>query len=66
MIIRKNTNFLNAIINVPCISLKAECAMKWTNSKEASLAKQLVAWTCVEGIHFSGLRPKPISLKIVL
>jgi ribonucleotide reductase beta subunit family protein with ferritin-like domain len=44
----------NAIINIPCISLKAEWAKKWTNSKDASLAKRLVAWACVEGIHFSG------------
>ena len=44
----------NAIINIPCISQKAEWARKWTNGKEASLAKRIVAWACVEGIHFSG------------
>jgi ribonucleotide reductase beta subunit family protein with ferritin-like domain len=49
----KDTLF-NAIINIPCISQKAEWARKWTNGKEASLAKRLVAWACVEGIHFSG------------
>jgi len=49
----KDTLF-NAIINIPCISQKAEWARKWTNGNEASLAKRLVAWACVEGIHFSG------------
>jgi ribonucleotide reductase beta subunit family protein with ferritin-like domain len=49
----KDTLF-NAIINIPCISQKAEWARKWTNGEEASLAKRLVAWACVEGIHFSG------------
>jgi ribonucleotide reductase beta subunit family protein with ferritin-like domain len=49
----KDTLF-NAIINIPCITQKAEWARKWTNGKEASLAKRLVAWACVEGIHFSG------------
>jgi ribonucleoside-diphosphate reductase subunit M2 len=49
----KDTLF-NAIINIPCISQKAEWARKWTKGKEASLAKRLVAWACVEGIHFSG------------
>ena len=44
----------NAIINIPCIKQKAEWARKWTNSADASLAKRLVAWACVEGIHFSG------------
>jgi len=51
--IEKNKLF-NAINNIPCIKQKAEWARKWTNSKEASLAKRLIAWACVEGIHFSG------------
>ena len=44
----------NAIINIPCIKQKAEWARKWTNSETASLPKRLVAFACVEGIHFSG------------
>ena len=51
---KEKDQLFNAIINVPCISLKAEWARKWTNGKESSLAKRLVAWACVEGIHFSG------------
>lgn len=51
---KEKDQLFNAIINIPCISLKAEWARKWTNGKEASLAQRLVAWACVEGIHFSG------------
>ena len=51
---KEKDQLFNAIINIPCIALKAEWARKWTNGNEASLAKRLVAWTCVEGIHFSG------------
>lgn len=51
---QEKDKLFNAIINIPCISQKAEWAKKWTNGKEASLAKRLVAWACIEGIHFSG------------
>lgn len=51
---KEKDKLFNAIINVPCITQKADWAKKWTNGSEASLAKRLVAWTCVEGIHFSG------------
>ena len=44
----------NAIVTIPCIKQKAEWARKWTNSAEASLPHRLIAWACVEGIHFSG------------
>jgi ribonucleoside-diphosphate reductase beta chain len=44
----------NAITTIPCIKLKAEWAKKWTNSAEATLPMRLVAFACVEGIHFSG------------
>jgi len=44
----------NAIKNIPCIQKKANWAKKWTNSAEATLPKRLVAFACVEGIHFSG------------
>jgi len=44
----------NAITTIPCIKLKAEWAKKWTNSVDATLPMRLVAFACVEGIHFSG------------
>lgn len=44
----------NAIINIPCIKLKADWAKKWTQSETATLPQRLIAFACVEGIHFSG------------
>jgi ribonucleoside-diphosphate reductase beta chain len=51
--VEKDKTF-NAIVTIPCIKKKAEWAKKWTNSEAANLAKRLVAFACVEGIHFSG------------
>jgi ribonucleotide reductase beta subunit family protein with ferritin-like domain len=46
---------LNAIKNIPCIKKKAAWALKWTHpSTHATLAHRLIAFACVEGIHFSG------------
>lgn len=39
--------------NVPVIKAKTDWAIKWMNSR-ASLATRLVAFACVEGIHFQG------------
>jgi ribonucleotide reductase beta subunit family protein with ferritin-like domain len=47
-------HIFNAITTIPCIKLKAEWAKKWTQSTEASLPHRLIAFACVEGIHFSG------------
>jgi ribonucleotide reductase beta subunit family protein with ferritin-like domain len=44
----------NAITTIPCIKLKAEWAKKWTNAETSTLPMRLVAFACVEGIHFSG------------
>lgn len=43
----------NAINTVPCIQSKARWALRWTSS-DASFAERVVAFACVEGIHFSG------------
>ena len=45
---------LDAIKNITCITKKANWAKKWTNSDIATLPKRLIAFACVEGIHFSG------------
>ena len=42
-----------AIETVPAVKHKAEWAMKWMN-QDAPFAQRLVAFTCVEGIFFSG------------
>jgi len=48
----------NAITTIPCIKLKAEWAKKWTQTntgtETSTLPMRLVAFACVEGIHFSG------------
>jgi len=49
----KNRIF-NAITTIPCIKQKADWACKWTKGADSSLPKRLVAFSCVEGIHFSG------------
>ena len=46
-------HLLSAIDTIPCISQKAAWALKWMNSSE-SFATRLVAFSCVEGIFFSG------------
>lgn len=43
---------LNAIDTIPAIGLKAEWAKKYIDSQE-DFATRLVAFACVEGIHFS-------------
>jgi ribonucleotide reductase beta subunit family protein with ferritin-like domain len=47
-------HLLNAINTIPCITKKAEWAMKWISDENASFATRLVAFACVEGIFFSG------------
>ncbi len=42
----------NAIETVPCVARKAAWALKWIGSTR-SFAQRLVAFACVEGIHFS-------------
>ena len=44
----------NAIQTIPCITKKANWALKWTNNNVASFAERLVAFAAVEGIFFSG------------
>ena len=44
----------NAITTIPCIKQKADWARKWTKGADSSLPHRLIAFACVEGIHFSG------------
>ncbi|KAJ6794997.1 putative ribonucleoside-diphosphate reductase small chain [Iris pallida] len=43
----------NAIENIPCVTRKAKWAINWIASS-TSFAERLVAFSCVEGIFFSG------------
>lgn len=43
-----------AIDTIPAVKEKADWAIKWMDSKDASFASRLVAFAAVEGIFFSG------------
>lgn len=43
-----------AIDTIPCVSKKAQWAIKWTQDKRSSFATRLIAFAAVEGIFFSG------------
>ena len=44
----------NAIETVPCVTKKANWALKWIADKNSPFAIRLVAFSAVEGIFFSG------------
>lgn len=45
---------LNAIDTIPCVTQKAEWAIKWIEDTDSSFAMRLLAFAAVEGIFFSG------------
>lgn len=49
----EQTKLFNAITTFPCVKKKADWVKKHINS-DRSFAERLVAFICVEGIHFSG------------
>ena len=54
VLVEKEKDYLfNAIETVPAIKKKADWAQKWIAS-DAPFAQRLVAFACIEGIHFSG------------
>jgi len=50
----ERTRLFNAIENFPAIKKKADWALRWINSKNATYAERIVAFASVEGIFFSG------------
>jgi len=48
------TKLFNAIETIPCITKKAEWALRWIKNKTASFAERLIAFAIIEGIFFSG------------
>lgn len=44
----------NAIETIPCITKKAEWALRWISDAKSTFAERLVAFAAVEGIFFSG------------
>lgn len=49
----EQSKYFRAIDTIPCISKKADWAIKWIESPDG-YATRLVAFACVEGIFFSG------------
>lgn len=47
-------HLLCAIETIPCVTNKAQWALKWCDPKYASFAERVVAFAAVEGIFFSG------------
>jgi ribonucleoside-diphosphate reductase beta chain len=50
----EKNDILKAIQTIPCVQKKAEWAMQWIESPDASFATRLLAFAAVEGIFFSG------------
>ncbi|HLC46032.1 MAG TPA: ribonucleoside-diphosphate reductase small subunit [archaeon] len=50
----EKARLFKAIETVPAVQKKAEWALKWLFSKEATFAERLVAFAAIEGIFFSG------------
>ena len=50
----EKTRLFESLEYFPCIEQKAAWALQWIGDTDASFAKRLVAFACVEGIFFSG------------
>lgn len=51
---REKENLFNAIETLPCVRKKADWALSWISSPNASFGERIVAFAAVEGIFFSG------------
>jgi len=51
---KQKEHLFNAIETMPCIAKKAQWALQWIASKEATFAERVIAFAAVEGIFFSG------------
>jgi ribonucleoside-diphosphate reductase subunit M2 len=50
----EKTKLFHALETVPCVTKKAQWALRWTDASRASFAERIVAFAAVEGIFFSG------------
>lgn len=50
---KEKHSLFNSINSFPCVKKKAEWCFKWMN-KDLPLIKRIVAFSCIEGIFFSG------------
>lgn len=51
---KEKEKILGAISTIPCVQKKADWALQWIESPDASFATRLLAFAAVEGIFFSG------------
>lgn len=51
---KEKQDLLRGISTIPCVKKKAEWALTWIDSADASFATRLLAFAAVEGIFFSG------------
>ena len=51
---REKKRLFEAIQTIPCVTKKADWALEWIGDQKSSFAHRLVAFACVEGVHFSG------------
>merc|ERR1711981_270383 len=47
-------HLLKAIETIPCVTKKADWALRWINDKDSSFPERVIAFAAVEGIFFSG------------
>ncbi|KAF5298331.1 hypothetical protein FQR65_LT01109 [Abscondita terminalis] len=51
---KQKEHLFNAIETMPCIAKKANWALNWIASQDATFAERVIAFAAVEGIFFSG------------
>lgn len=51
---QRRSELFGAIKRVPAVRKKAAWALRWLSAESPSLGERLVAFACIEGIHFSG------------
>lgn len=51
---KEKESLLRAITTIPCVQKKADWALQWIDSADASFATRMLAFAAVEGIFFSG------------
>ncbi|RDD36833.1 Ribonucleoside-diphosphate reductase subunit M2 [Trichoplax sp. H2] len=50
----EKSRLFNAIETMPCVKKKADWALNWIHSENATFAERVIAFAAVEGIFFSG------------
>lgn len=50
----EKSHLFRAIETIPCVTKKAQWALKWCDSRSAAYAERILAFAAVEGIFFSG------------